>query len=93
MDRAASELGYTQPAISYQLKCLEQTLGVKLFSRDTDRLRLTREGSMIMPSVRAVLTILDSIKRLPTDHDQQALVGNLEWATQRLRHELGRPAA
>jgi DNA-binding transcriptional LysR family regulator len=88
MDRAASTLGYSQPAISYQIKVLEQTLGVRLFSRDTDRLRLTREGSMILPSARAVLAILDGIKKLPQDHEQQATAANLDWATKQLRSQL-----
>ncbi|MEK8104590.1 LysR family transcriptional regulator [Micromonospora sp. M12] len=28
MDYAATSLGYSQPAISYQIKCLEQQLGL-----------------------------------------------------------------
>jgi DNA-binding transcriptional LysR family regulator len=62
MDLAAKALGYSQPAISYQIKCLEQSLGAKLFTRDSAGARLTREGHMILPSVRAVLMLIDSIK-------------------------------
>lgn len=64
MDRAADQLGYSQPAVSYQIKCLEEKLGVRLFNRDPDRLRLTNEGSMILPSVRAILALLDGIKNV-----------------------------
>jgi DNA-binding transcriptional LysR family regulator len=62
MDLAAKALGYSQPAVSYQIKCLEQSLGTKLFTRDSGGTRLTREGQMILPSVRAVLTLMDGIK-------------------------------
>lgn len=62
MDQAAKCLGYSQPAVSYQIKCLEQTLGTKLFVRDSTGARLTREGRMILPSARAMLSLFESIK-------------------------------
>ncbi|MEU3373724.1 MULTISPECIES: LysR family transcriptional regulator [unclassified Streptomyces] len=62
MDQAAKCLGYSQPAVSYQIKCLEQTLGTKLFVRDSTGTRLTREGRMILPSARAMLSLFESIK-------------------------------
>jgi len=62
MDQAAKELGYSQPAVSYQIKCLEQMLGIKLFTRDSTGAHLTREGRMILPSARAVLTLIESMK-------------------------------
>lgn len=62
MDVAAKALGYTQPAISYQIRCLEQSLGVKLFIRDSTGVRLTREGQMLLPSARALLLLMESIK-------------------------------
>jgi DNA-binding transcriptional LysR family regulator len=62
MDQAAKALGYSQPAISYQIKCLEQMLGTKLFVRDSTGAQLTREGRMILPSARAVLALIDSMK-------------------------------
>lgn len=62
MDHAASSLGYSQPAISYQIKCLEQQLGTRLFTRNPDGAQLTPEGALVLPSARAVLTLLDGIK-------------------------------
>jgi DNA-binding transcriptional LysR family regulator len=64
MDRAAVSLGYSQPAVSYQIKCLEQELGTRLFSRCPDGARLTREGAMLLPAVRAILELFDAIKAL-----------------------------
>ncbi|MFF2144931.1 LysR family transcriptional regulator [Kitasatospora sp. NPDC058190] len=66
MDQAAKALGYSQPAISYQIKCLEQMLGAKLFDRDSTGARLTREGRMILPSAKAVLTLIDNMKGVCT---------------------------
>lgn len=63
MDFAAKILGYSQPAISYQIKCLEKSFQAKLFDRVSDGVRLTRRGRMILPSIRAVLVILDDLKR------------------------------
>lgn len=62
MDLAAKSLGYSQPAISYQIRCLEQSLGTKLFTRDSTGAKLTREGQMVLPSVRALLMLIDNIK-------------------------------
>lgn len=62
MDQAAKVLGYSQLTVSYQIKCLEQMLGTKLFTRDSTGARLTREGRMILPSARAVLALIDSMK-------------------------------
>lgn len=62
MDRAAKTLGYSQPAISYQIKCLEQSLGLRLFTRDSTGAKLTSEGQMILPAVRAAVMLIDEIR-------------------------------
>ncbi|MFF1272685.1 LysR family transcriptional regulator [Streptomyces marokkonensis] len=62
MDVAARKLGYSQPAITYQVKRLEESLGFKLFTRHPTGARLTGDGRMILPSVRAVLLLIDSMR-------------------------------
>jgi DNA-binding transcriptional LysR family regulator len=62
MDVAARRLGYSQPAISYQIKCLEQSLGFKLFARQPGGTHLTREGEMALSSARAVLMLIDGMR-------------------------------
>lgn len=42
--RAGEKLGYSQPTISFQIKQLEQELGIKLFDRIGHTVRLTDEG-------------------------------------------------
>jgi len=46
---AADELGVTATAISHQIRLLEQTLGLRLFHRETRRVRLTAEGAVLLP--------------------------------------------
>ncbi|GAA2657449.1 helix-turn-helix domain-containing protein [Paractinoplanes durhamensis] len=64
MDLAAISIGYSQPAVSYQIKCLENELGTRLFARHPGGVQLTRAGAMALPSARAVLTLLDGIKEV-----------------------------
>lgn len=45
--RAAEELCLTQPAVSLQIKTLEQSLGVQLFDRSGARIALTPAGSVL----------------------------------------------
>ena len=62
MDVAAKELGYSPPALSYQLRCLEQELHVRLFERDSLGAHITVDGQSILPSARAVLSLMDGIR-------------------------------
>ncbi|MEV6210007.1 LysR family transcriptional regulator [Kitasatospora sp. NPDC051914] len=55
---AARELGYTQPAITQQMKALERSVGVPLFTRAGRGLRLTEAGEAL---ARHAETILDSL--------------------------------
>lgn len=55
---AARALGYTQPAITQQMKALERSVGTPLFTRVGRRMRLTEAGEAL---ARHADTILDSI--------------------------------
>ncbi|MFD9129129.1 LysR family transcriptional regulator [Kitasatospora sp. NPDC059571] len=55
---AARALGYTQPAITQQMKALERAVGVPLFTRVGRGLRLTEAGEAL---ARHAETILDSL--------------------------------
>lgn len=56
--RAADELGITQAAVSWQIRALEQRLGVALFERRRQGLVLTRAGSALAPNVTDALARL-----------------------------------
>ncbi|KQP13180.1 LysR family transcriptional regulator [Pseudorhodoferax sp. Leaf267] len=53
--KAAEALCVTQPAVTGQLKSLEQGLGVTLFHRSAGRLSLTRAGEVLLPKAEALL--------------------------------------
>jgi len=59
--RAAEALHATQPALSAQIRELEDALAVKLFDRSTRSVTLTQAGFDLMPSVDTVLTDLSSV--------------------------------
>ena len=53
--RAAQELNLTQSAISRQISALEAQLGVRLFVRERQRVRLTQAGSRYAEEIRGAL--------------------------------------
>lgn len=58
---AAEALHRTQPAVTLQIKQLEQALGLKLFDRSTRKLDLTTVGLEIAPILGRLLQELDSV--------------------------------
>ena len=46
--KAAEDLFVTQPAVTLQIKALENDLGVRLFDRAGSRISLTRQGSVLL---------------------------------------------
>jgi LysR family glycine cleavage system transcriptional activator len=57
--QAAAELGMTQAAVSYQIRVLEERLGVPLFARVKGRVSLTDAGRRIAPLVATAFETLD----------------------------------
>jgi LysR family transcriptional activator of glutamate synthase operon len=53
--KAALELHVAQPALSKQLRDLEEELGVTLFDRVGRRVQLTEAGAALLPHARAIL--------------------------------------
>lgn len=60
--RAAEELHMTQPAVSMQVRQLEQSLGVGLFEQLGKRLYLTEAGREVLAYARAVTQQLDELE-------------------------------
>ena len=59
--RAAHELGLTQPAVSLQIKQLEELFGLPLFERDGRKLGLTAAGASVLETTEAVDAELSSL--------------------------------
>lgn len=62
MTRAAKQLGVSQPALSQQLAKLEKSLGVKLFERAGNELRLTEAGRVLARKAEEILTAGDELE-------------------------------
>lgn len=58
---AARELGYTQPAISQQMRALERALKTTLFVRSGRGLKLSRQGRVLADHVPDLLSELSSV--------------------------------
>lgn len=59
--RAAEELHICQPALTVQIKQLEQALGAKLFDRDRRHVALTQVGRELIRPIERVLADVESI--------------------------------
>jgi LysR family hydrogen peroxide-inducible transcriptional activator len=62
--RAASACAVTQPALSMQIKELEETLGVVLIERGSRQIRLTKVGEEAANGVRDILRSVDELADL-----------------------------
>lgn len=60
---AADDLHLTQPAISRQIKSLEEDLGSPLFNRGTRKVELTQAGQNLLRAVEPFLARLDTTVR------------------------------
>lgn len=63
LTRAAVQLHLTQPAVSLQIKHLQETLGVTLFTRTSHGLSLTRDGQALLPHAERALAAAGDVQR------------------------------
>jgi DNA-binding transcriptional LysR family regulator len=68
--KAAEELYLTQPAVSLQIKALEEDVGVQLFDRTGAHITLTAAGQVLLDYCEQVKTLL-----VQTEHEIAALGG------------------
>jgi DNA-binding transcriptional LysR family regulator len=60
---AAQDMVMSQPAVSLQIKALEQSLGLRLFERVSNRLTLTQAGEALYHSATTMLSAEDEAAR------------------------------
>ncbi|HTP81784.1 MAG TPA: LysR family transcriptional regulator [Alphaproteobacteria bacterium] len=65
--KAAERLGMSQPPLSQQIQALEQALGVRLFERSRQGVRLTREGAALLAPVRQFMEHAQRLQQAVTD--------------------------
>lgn len=76
--KAAEELHITPPAVSHQIKALEEKLGVQLFVRNNRELAFTDAGKQYWQHIHADLNQLDQHTRhLLRNHGQTSLVASI----------------
>jgi DNA-binding transcriptional LysR family regulator len=63
LTRAAAHLHLTQPAVSLQIKHLQEGLGVTLFTRTSHGLALTRDGQALLPHAERALGAASDVQR------------------------------
>jgi Transcriptional regulator len=77
--KAAEELYLTQPAVSLQIKALEEDLGVKVFDRAGSHVTLTPAGQVLLRYSEEVSSLLlqaeDEIASLDGDHSGHLALG------------------
>lgn len=62
--RAAGELFLSQPAVSQQIKSLEEALGITLFDRSNRKVRLTGEGEILFAYTNRLFDLMAEIEAL-----------------------------
>ncbi|NYI07170.1 LysR family transcriptional regulator [Allostreptomyces psammosilenae] len=80
--RAAARLFITQPALSRQIRALEERLGVVLVERTSRKVELTPSGAALLPRVRAVVEAVDGLQEAADAHGRSVsgrlVVGTFE---------------
>jgi len=72
----AKQLHMSQPAVSHQIKTLEQELGVKLFERSRASLRLTDGGRILLPMAHRLLHDIHNMQAMMASFEEEVM-GNL----------------
>ena len=73
MSKAAAALGATQPAVSKQIRLLEEEIGVSLFDQRGNRLiELSTAGAEILKCAQAVWREAENIRRIAQDHSDRS---------------------
>lgn len=62
LNRAARELGVTQPAVTQQIQRLERSVGMRLFRRDGRRLVPTEAGQTLETFARRIFQLTDAAR-------------------------------
>lgn len=75
---AANSLGLAPASVSEQVRRLEQSLGVALFERTPQGMRLTEQGSTLLARAQGLLDHADEVRRAVTGQRRKVRIGALE---------------
>jgi LysR family nitrogen assimilation transcriptional regulator len=68
MTKAADSLFIAQPALSIQMRHLEEEMGTQLFERHSRGVKLTEAGKTYFESAQRIIAEVERVKRLITKH-------------------------
>ena len=80
LTRAAERLHLSQPALSGQLKALEEELGISLFERSSSGMTLTSAGRSLLAEAEHILSAIQQLKQT-AQHFQGRPAGKLSLGT------------
>ena len=80
VSRAAGLLNLTQPAVSLQLKALEESTGLQLFNRTPGGFTLTEAGAALLPLAHKAVSASSDFKMM-ADSMRESLRGSLRVGT------------
>ena len=72
--RAAEKLGYSQPTVSFQIKQLEEELGIQLFERVGHTVSLTEEGRSARSHAQRICRLSDEMLRGPAAKGPEGVI-------------------
>jgi DNA-binding transcriptional LysR family regulator len=76
--QAAERLGVTQPAVSLQIRSLEQRLGRQLLDRSGRRVEPTEAGIRLYASAQRLLALEESLLEELAEDEEGPLIGTIE---------------
>ncbi len=79
LNRAAGELRLPQPAVSHQLRRIEQLVGDRLFDRDPRGVTPTRIGELVLSRAEAIIPAFDELDRDFRGHEQTDTGVRVGW--------------
>lgn len=77
--KAAEKLGYSQSTVSFQIRQLEEALGIQLFERVNHTVKLTARGSEILALCHEILKLTGDMKKVADG--QRQIGGHIRIAT------------
>ena len=72
--RAADKLGYSQPTISFQIKQLENELGIKLFDRVSHTITLTEGGRKALAYAQKICRMTEEMTAEEKDTEPEGVI-------------------
>jgi DNA-binding transcriptional LysR family regulator len=77
---AAHEMRISQPSISKQLKALQDSYGVKFYTRGVQGIKLTDEGRQFLDAVRPILFQIDDLEKMIRNRKAGKTISSLRIA-------------